>query len=330
MIPKLYSGRWHILATSFILIAGAATAELHSLIIDGDYLLKDESRVAQTFPVALDDLGQSISHIQMATSEWNKSASSGRLEAVAIPARLTPDSYPETARVFLSLYIGRPAGPPGEMDFAVTVSGQQPAVSSYRVYTGLVTDPGWYPIMIDMGPWAGQKVDLEFQAAWIEGEARELIVGLPRLVASHGPAYDGMGGVGTYPVYHGRSSVGRNGGRTFQLDSARMNGGPLAIACVDAIKASTVRAQSAAQEYATRLSPGVHWLPLQLPAQSDCEVNLGCIEGVVQRGPIDIIPNFMVNDKALLEDITKNLDPTVDIPLSPQLFRMVTAAAVTP
>lgn len=330
MTPKHYSRHWHILAASFILIAGAATAELQNAIVNGTYALKEESRVATIFPVALDDSGQSVTHLRMET-KMGKEGSFAYLRKVAIPARLTPETYREEARVFLSLYIGRPAGSTAEMDFAVTVCGYQPFVSTYRVYTGLVTEPGWHPIMIDMGPWAGQEVDLSFQAAWFEGDARDLILGLPRLVASHGPAYAGSGGLSIGPYYHGFGSLGPASDEcTFHLDGTRMNGGPLALARVDAIKFSTIRVQSAAQEYVTTLSPGLHWLPLQLPVQSECKVAVGCIEGAAERGPIDIIPNFMVNDKALLEDITRNLDPAVDIPLSPQLFRIVTAAAVNP
>lgn len=330
MTPKHYSGHWRILATSFLLIAGAATAELQNVIINGYYSMKEESRVANVFPVALDDSGQAVTHLRMVSGEWCKQACSAYLRKVAIPARLTPDSYREEARVFLSLYIGRPAGPSGEMDFTVTVGGREPYVPDYRAYTGLVSEPGWHPIMIDIGPWAGQQVALSFKAAWLEGEARELIVGLPRLVASHGPYYEGSGGLSIGPYYHGRGSIGPASEHRFELDGTRMNGGPLAIECVDAIKVSTMRVQSDVQEYATTLSPGLHWLPLQLPVQSECNVSVGCIEGVAERGPVDIVTNFMVNDKALLEDITRNLDPAVDIPLSPQLFRMVTATAVTP
>ena len=326
MIWKSGSGPWRILVASLMLIAGGATAELQNVIINGTYSMKEESRVANVFPVALDDSGRTITHIRMETSEWSEQAYSAYLRKVAIPARLTPDSYREEARVFLSLYIGRPAGPAGEMDFAVTVSGYQPFVSTYRVYTGLVTEPGWHPIMIDMGPWAGQQVDLAFQAAWLEGDAQALIVGLPRLIASHGPASDGGGGLSMGPYYHGRGSLGSTGGPTFHLDGARMKGGPLAIACVDAIKISTVRLQSELQDYTATLSPGLHWLPLQLPVQSETKVTLGCIEGIVQRGFIDVIPNFMVNDKEILE----RLGPAATIPFSPQLFQVPTTATVAP
>ncbi len=322
---------WPLLACCLLLATGWASAELQNVVFNGNYSLKDESRVAHVSPVVLDNSGNASGHIRMETSELiGHNSSFAYVQKVAIPARLTPKSYQNLARVFLSIYIGRPSGPSGDMDFAVTVSGHETTVPPYRVYTGLILEPGWHPILIDMGPWAGQVVNLSFQAAWLEGNAQDVILGLPRLVACHGPSYEGSGGLSSGPHYHGRGSIHRKGGCTVHVDGTVMEGGPLMLERFDVIKSATMHMQSELQDYTATLLPGFHWLPLQLPIQSECKVLTGCIEGVVEQGPIDVIPNFMIDDKARLESIVKNLDPELDIPLPPQLFKSVSVVPSSP
>lgn len=327
-INRIRHGLW--LAASMALVALMASAELQNVEVNGHYSMKEELRLVNISAVATDEAGQPVDYIRMQTGGLGTRCSSARVEKVAIPVALNPKDYPTMGRAFLSFYLGRTGDAQGDVDLAVTIRGSESFVAPYRVYTGLISSPGWHPVLIDLRPWAGQILDFEFRAGWLDDEASDLILGLPRLVSSHGPYYAGRGGISIRPIYHGMPPVYRNADQTLGVDGTLMDGGPLVIARFDAIKPSIMHMQSDGQDYSVQLNPGIHWLPLQLPVQVEPEANMGCTEGIVERGPIDVIPNFMARDEERLERIVKRLDPPLAIPQPPQLVHAAAADATGP
>ena len=306
------------IALMMLLSMGWATAELQDAVINGHYLVSDEDRKVEVTPLHPDipeGTDDFIRMIQPTDPPSLRNKGFAYFQRIEVPALLNSKQYRDLRRVFLSFYLGLPDGFSGQIDMLITID-------DCRVYTGLFSEPGWHPRLVDLSLWAGKTVELQIRTSCLKGDVEDVILGLPRFVSCFGPDNDGGGGISSGPRHHGKPSAMGDQSLTIRKDSTKIDGGPLVITRFDCIEASTLRMHSAVQEYTMPLDRGLHWVALQMPTMADSEAGMKCKGGIVERGPIDIIPNFMVEDKKKIEAIILKLDP-LHIPLSLELFQLV-------
>ncbi len=293
-----------LLLASTLLHAPGAPGELQNVEVNGGCFMPAEDRMAEAVFVPCGEGVEGFPVVRLSTpAQPNRRARSAmvRLDYVSIPPMPEPEQYSYYARVFLSFYVGVPQwthGDAGKVD--VTVS-----IDNYRVFQCELSEPGWHPWLVDAAPWAGRDVAVRFSVGWLEGEPHETVVALPRTVACHGPYYKGIGGISSGRGPHGMPLAwgGRSGGG---MDDAANGKDALALLRLDAIQPSTVRLSSAGNGYDAALTRGLYWLPLALDREAP-DIRLETLSGLAERGPMDIVPNFLAGDEALLAQLTRNL-----------------------
>lgn len=292
-------------ATSLMIVALSLAfgsfSELRNVEVNGRYAVPDHERTAQAFFVRSDEGTSEIPFFRMQPPESNlgqSSLSTLRVPDVKIAALPEARQFVDLARVFLSLYLRVPAWDEdvrGRVGIIVTVN-------DYRVFECELTQGGWHPRLVDLRPWAATTVVLEFRAVWLEGEPSEIILGLPRMVACHGPFYSGRGGLTGGIGPHGMPILYN----PFR-DQRILSGGAaandfLALVRVDAIEPSTIRILADGRGYDAGLATGLHWLPIPVTLDNPNLV-VQKVAGFLERGPVDIVPNFLAGDEARLASI---------------------------
>ncbi len=292
------------LAAIALLFAYTAHAELQNVLVNGSYYLEDEDRF-----VRISNLSGTRGPI---APELLRLPQESYQEA-KIPERPTPRQYPDLGRVFLSFYVAVPQWrehDSGRMELMVYADG-------YPAFKREFTKPGWHTCLVDMGPWAGQSIQLRFRPGWIEGDRKEVLIALPRVLAWHGPCYDGLGGgISLGPSYHGFPPLPQVQSHWMAQDAQRSGGlihvndrsgrtEKLLVARVDCLVPSTVLMRAEKQTTVYDLPTGYHWLPIPLPSGTDRWGSLAILDGAVEGGPLDLIPNFMINDPMRLYFIAR-------------------------
>lgn len=125
-----------------------------------------------------------------------------------------------------------------------------------------------------------------------------VVLAVPRLVTWFGPYYEGSGGLSAGTGPHGMpyaSSAQVWNIRTGTLPPDQL----LAVFRFDALSPATVQLSSAVDAVTTAVGEGFHWLPIVLGA--DAEVRQEITNGVAERGEVDLIPNFMADDRKALK-----------------------------
>ncbi len=292
-----------IFTTFACIIAFSSHAELQNVVVNGNYSVNDEDRFVRISNLSGDRGRISPNYLTLPAVG---------IQNVKIPLAPTPRQYPNLGRVFLSFHVGVPQWKEGNterMELRVLVD-------EYPAFTRQFTEPGWHTCLVDMAPWAGQNVHLQFRSGWIDGASKEVIIALPRLAAWHGPLYEGHGGLGYRSTYHGYSPLGRAApdwmnedveslGGSVKVDSSTWRTNGLLVARVDCLVPSAVLTRSGEQTVVTNLPSGYHWLPIRLSPGPTPRFSVEILEGLVERGPLDLIPNFMSHDAIRLYFITQ-------------------------
>ena len=301
-------------------VAFVAEAELQN--VNGFYILPETERFVRTKP--LTQKGDAESQ-RVVEANWYINLDSGTswfratLPKVTVPDVPCPKSHPALGRIALNFYYGVPgwsADTPREGDLIVDING-------YQVFNAPLTEPGWHPRLVDLRPWAGEVVNITFRGAWMTGEPSPVVIALARIVAWHGPYSDGStGGIRIQNSGHGGRSIlvvsperAEKLSLSFGVDGTLFKEGPLLVECFDVYRPSRLLIKSTSYEYTASLKEGRYWLPLPLAAEDRPYAGVWVLEGDVERGPIDIIPNFMANDADYLRAIetrlkTDSIQPT--------------------
>lgn len=295
-----------LLAVFALVPAQNATAKLQNVCVNGTCFMPSEERMAEAAFIPCGNGEMQFPVIRLATSEqtyWSKRTACVTLESVIIPPMPQSERYGDLARVFLSFYLGVPGWTEqnvGRIDLTVAVDG-------YRAFQCELTKPGWHPWLVDAAPWAGKEVSVAFTVGWLKGEPCETLIALPRTVACHGPYYLGVGGISSGPGPHGMPAAmgGISGGG---MDDAAKGKDALALFRLDAVEPGTVRLTSAGNGYEAGLIKGIYWLPLALDSTKP-DINIQTLSGLVERGPMDIVPDFLAGDDARLRQLTRNSPP---------------------
>lgn len=303
-------------ALSFLVVAGfvPAIAELQNIVVNGFYSLPESERLVQVINLPQHQDGGVSNNVPEMESlvltpfGYNNRGYSGGYKQVTIPERPRPKSYPNYGRVALFFYFGVPGwtdGSPRDGDLMVHINGQ-------RMFSTSLTGSEWQPRLVSLRSGVGEYVDIDFWGAWMEGDPLPVVIALPRIVAWHGPYYQGSGGL---------SIIGPHGGRTvsnyyepdldwqweLSIDGTQVERSPLMVEVFHVYRPADLLLKSATYEYTASLREGSYWMPLPLPPVNEPGASVYALRGKVESGAVDIIPNFMADDAEYLRAIEAGL-----------------------
>ena len=243
--------------------AGSSMAELQNVIVNGWYSVSAKDRV----------IG-SVQAVEQASDTHI-------LTEVAIPDLPHPKNYPETGRVFLSFYARLKELPDSASDATDVVVW----IDDYQVTVVKVSDMDWSPAIVDFRPWAGKCVSLRVTSSSKNYDVFTVALARPRLVACHGPYYEGTGGLQPRSGPHGRPLInaGSSDQESFNAENGRIDAGMLALTRWDALEPSTVVLRYAGHERRIVLTQGMHWLPVPIDPP-DLSYTLTVESGRIERG----------------------------------------------
>jgi len=291
-----------------------AVAELQNVIVNGYFSLPESERFVHVTYLPLHDQGAPRSfepetkRLVLDAVGHNNREYYGRFLHVPIPERPSPKSYAQWGRVALSFYFSVPEWTDDSIrdgDLMVDINGHQEFSTS-------LNGPGWQPRLVSLGLWTGETVNITFSGAWMEGEPLPVVIALPRIVAWHGPYYEGRGGINVIGPHGGRSVSVLSDPLTelrpkVSVDGTLIHGGPLAIETFSVYHPSKLQFESTIYEYSASPREGSYWMLLPLAPEKDPKGGVWALEGEVEAGAIDVIPNFMVNDAEYLRAIELGL-----------------------
>lgn len=276
-------GLYTMVCLSFSAIA---SAELVAPVVNGFFALQeDEKRSVDVTPLSDGLL------TLYADQHWSADRPASFSCDVAVPTRPVANRYVGTGRVAVAFYFMTPDV--GSAECLVYVN-------DYPV-ARLPAPLEWQLRVIDLAPWEGQTVKLRIYAVSLAPVDGTLQLAFARLIGWHGPYYTGSGGL-MAPGPHGRSIMpkadteGRSFGsyNDYRIDPAKMSAPPLMLTQIDCIEPSRIVAESHEVRYVADFYRGVYWMAL--PLGTIPEARFGCMEGTVERGRVDIIPDFTAGD----------------------------------
>lgn len=284
----------------------SATADLQNAVVNGYFGgQKDENRLVETRP-AFEQANQKIWVLGRKEKDgFFESSVSGQMNVPGLPLG---ENYSEEGRVGLAFYLKRASSGPADPSLECFLK-----LDDFQVIQFPVPDD-WQPRIVDLKPWAGRTVRLWVSSTSLSDGSGEALLALPRLIAWHGPYQNGGGLMVRGP--HGSSQIsnpattpdGRpieSRTRPFRVDPSKMSAPPLLMTRVDFVTQGTVRLVSEVEDYTAVMNRGFYWLPLRMGASPTGQLHN--IEGTMESGPMDIIPDFMGDDGAHLRELEKQI-----------------------
>lgn len=293
-------GRTILVAVVLSIVAFTSAAELQNVCVNGwSSLIRKENRIAEVYPINVEAANEpQYIRIQGEDFPW-----SGVQKDIQIP---------ETQhQTFLCFYSKLSANKADARPHYLAI-----VVDGYRAFQGDIKESDWQLKFVDLNPWRGKTVSIRFHTFSRSGEVTDIAIGLPRVVVCDGPLYAGIGGLfSPNRSGHGMclalSKESSSYKQDLDLKDETMPEPALLLTRVDCLTDAQIHiAASGGGEKIVFGSPGYNWLAIPF-AKDDAEgywFQLYTVEGEVERGPIDLIPNFLVGDDQRLADIDKLLE----------------------
>ena len=289
--------RYSILLVLLLLPGSLAQAELQNVIINGYYAQNDPDRRVQVSEILPPQQIWLLEQNPLGTRSSNS-----LMTMIQVPEQPKVNAYQDQVRVALFFYVKR--GPSAEPDPSLECIVK---LNSHQAAFFRAPDE-WQPRVVDLDLWLGEEVRLDIWGAWLEHSPQSLMIALPRLLVWHGPYYEGRGGLGSpgphrMPIMPKLGQLQGHSGhwREFRVAPEAMTGAPLLMARVDCVRPTTLHLQSEVQDYRAALNRGYHWLPLRLG--NPPKALLQNVDGVMERGPLDVIPDFTLGDEERLREL---------------------------
>lgn len=220
------------------------------------------------------------------------------LKQVVIPSFFTKSG--DAHRTFLAFYTGCPGLAKNlspDVCLSVTVDGS-------RAFQCNASEPGWQLRLVDLQPWADKTVNIGFELLSCPS-LDQYVLALPRLITCFGPYYAGSGGITIRDTRKGKED------RLFEVpqgigiswEDNRIPESSLVLARVNCLTPARVGldcSRSGRVEWTCQ--PGKQWLGMPVEKrEGSIQVGVYVVNGEVDRGPFDIVPDFTKEDRPLLE-----------------------------
>ena len=280
-------------------VSVAAWGELQNVVVNGFFFIPESER-SSSIVVELSTESEAVPLLQ--TTGWRY-----RLDVEIPMTASNPGGWNEERHLLLAFYTGRPSGAAEantDASLIVQVNGQRATA-----FDRMCSD--WTLRLVDVTGWRGQSATIQLMLSnpsERSGDKRRWGIALPRIVETYGPYYWGIGGLGAIGP-HG-SYLTSNGDKIgFEVDASKLTAPPLALLWHDIISPSTIRFASPVQKVVHTESAGLYCFPLRLDSSLAYSVE---VDGKVENGRRELVPDFTIGDEAKLAAATKYLleEPT--------------------
>lgn len=275
-----------------------AVAELQAVSMNGFFVQQEDSKRT----VEVSDLSSGLIQLDAPTPDMYTGPHLAWHVQVGVPKKPMDGRYNWMGRVGLSLAITA-SDDASEQSLDAVVFVNESIAAQFPVPNA------WQTRIVDLTPWEGETVDISLRAASLRPDtAPPLLVARVRMLTWYGPYYGGIGGLNTGPGPHGMPMLtnhpedyrGRlTGFPNIRISFDDMSAPPLMLARIDCIEDTTILLSSGKNFSRNQLYRGMNWLTI--PLDSERNFGMGGVKGRAEQGPVDIIPDFTLNDAPELD-----------------------------